>query len=174
MSVCHGLCERIQFLDDAALRTTVQPRLCSISHCRSALIPSKTPTGRSGWWGGGLNVHPALNNDCPPLCSLTVISSMRNSQIQRGKVAKCTQLCLLHPEEWVSLKTGISKAKQNTLENTLFSLHFHLFAIKTFHNPESTAPLAFKYLLWISCYSVMNIFSPEVCPLSPEKEFWKK
>lgn len=144
MSVCHGLCERIQFLDVPALRISVQHRLCSISCCRSVLISIKTPTGRSAWWEGGLNVHPALSNGCPPLCSLMVISNMRNiHQRQRGKVAQCTQLCLLHPEEWESLKTGISKAKQKILENTLFFLHFHLFAIKIFHNPEIPAPSGF-------------------------------
>lgn len=39
------------------------------------------------------NVHPALSNGCPPLCSLMVISNMRNThQRQRGKVAQCTAL----------------------------------------------------------------------------------
>lgn len=38
------------------------------------------------------NVHPALSNGCPPLCSLMVISNMRNIQRQRGKVAQCTAL----------------------------------------------------------------------------------
>lgn len=174
MSVCYGLCERIQFLDDPALRTTVQQRLCSISHCRSALISSKTPTGQSAWWGGGLNVLPALSNDGPPLCSLTVISNMRNIQLQRGKVAKCTALPPASRGVGVTENWHFRGQAENPGKHTLL-LAFSFVCHKKYSTTQrSQFLLAFKYLLWNSCYSVMNVFSHEVCPLSPEKESWKK
>lgn len=124
------------------LRTAVQHRLCSMSHCRPVLISNKTQTCLSVWWDGGLNAHTALSNDCPILCSLTVISDVSNIQTQSSEVADPT-LLPLHLDESVALETGISEAKQKTLENILFYSHFHLFAMEIFHNPEITTPSGF-------------------------------
>lgn len=174
MSVCHGLWERIQFLDVPALRISVQHRLCSISCCRSVLISIKTPTGRSAWWERGLNVHPALSNGCSPLCSLMVISNMRNiHQRQRGKVAQCTALPSASRGVGVTENWHFKGQAENPGKHTLL-LAFSFVCHKNIPQPRDHS----SFWLLNICYESLVIqlcmfFFSWSLPILPEKESWK-